>query len=70
MSIILQQHKDKQKKKKLLKWTKKDIFYERLSKTTKNQFADIAQSMKAADEKRNCTFTPHINEKGSRFNDP
>lgn len=69
--IVLHDNSNKQKKvkKKSLKLSKKDLFYEKLSSTSKPYYTQVAQLMKEIDEKKNCTFQPDINDKGQRFQD-
>lgn len=53
----------------MLKWSKRELFFEKLSKTSKPYFTEIAQMIKEAEVQKECTFKPKVNHEGRRYHD-
>ena len=57
-------------KTKTIKWTKKDLVYEKLAHNSKPHYIEVARIIKEMEEKKKCTFHPRVNDDGRRYEDP
>lgn len=56
-------------KMRTIKWSKKDMVYEKLAHNTKPHYIEVARIIKEMEEKKKCTFHPQVNDDGRRFDD-
>ncbi|CDW78423.1 UNKNOWN [Stylonychia lemnae] len=59
----------KNNKVKSVKWTKKDLVYEKLSQNNRPYYVEIARLIQEMEERKQCTFKPQVNQEGRRYDD-
>ncbi len=50
-----------------MKMSKKDMVYEKLSKTSKPYYIEVARMIRDVEELKMCPFTPQVNQEGRRY---
>lgn len=60
-SRIKKKYDDKGIMKNALRWSKKEMVFEKLSQTHKPEYIEVARIIKELEERKKCTFKPQVN---------